>query len=167
MQATGWVLSPSLTTYITNAATALSYGAELEMQVKITPELTLSGTFGYTNVEFDKFQDELGDYSGNKAPNAPKYTFSIGGQYRARKGFYAGVDLVGYGEMYLDTANTYLRDAYQLLNAKVGYEAGNWDIYLYGKNIFDEDYTMDGFGGEYFKVYSDPRKIGLKLTYRF
>ncbi|PIE66553.1 MAG: TonB-dependent receptor [Desulfobacterales bacterium] len=167
MQVTEWVLTPTLANYITNAATAKSYGIEMEILAKITSQFTLTGSFGYTHVAFDEFQDAMGDYSGNKTPNAPDYTFAIGGQYRTRNGFYAGVDMVGYGKMYLDATNSYSREAYQLANAKVGYEAYKWDIYLYGKNLFDEDYTMTGIGNGFFKVYSNPREIGIKFTYRF
>jgi len=165
MQVTEWV-SPSLS-YITNAATAVSYGAELEVQARITPQFTITGNIGCTNAEFDEYQDALDNYCNNKAPNVPGYTFSLGGQYRTGNGFYAGVDVTGCGKMYLDNANRHQRDAYQLVNAKAGYEAARWDIYLYGKNIFDQDYTMDGFAGGFYKVYSDPREVGLKFTYRF
>nr|WP_319395859.1 TonB-dependent receptor [uncultured Desulfobacter sp.] len=151
-------------TYITNAATAVSYGAELELQVKITPQFTITANVGYTNVEYDEYRDDSGDYSDNKAPNVPEYTFAIGGQYRPGNGLYVGVDLVGVGKTYLERTNTYERDAYQLINAKIGYEAESWDVYLYGKNIFDEDYSSKG---ETYITYSDPREIGLKLTYRF
>ncbi|WP_321413871.1 TonB-dependent receptor [uncultured Desulfobacter sp.] len=150
--------------YITNAATALSYGVELEIQAKITPQFTMTGNVGYTNVKFDEYQDESGDYSDNNTPNVPEYTFAIGCQYRTGNGFYVGVDLIGVGKTYLERTNTYKRDAYQLVNAKIGYEAENWDIYLYGKNIFDEDYSSEG---ETYVYYSDPREIGVKLTYRF
>ncbi|WP_321414656.1 TonB-dependent receptor domain-containing protein [uncultured Desulfobacter sp.] len=149
--------------YITNAGTAVSYGAELEVLAKITPRFTMTANAGYTNAEFDEYQDAAGDYSDNKAPNVPEYTFAIGGQYRAGNGFYANVDWVCVGKTYLERTNTYERDAYQLINAKVGYEAENWDIYLYGKNIFDEDYSSQTSNYVY---YSDPREIGVKLTYR-
>jgi len=149
--------------YITNAGTAASYGAELEILAKITKQFTMTANVGYTNVEFDEYQDAADDYSNNKIPNVPEYTFAIGGQYRAGNGFYANVDWVSVGKTYLERTNTYERDAYQLINAKIGYEAENWDIYLYGKNIFDEDYSEEGATYIY---YSDPREIGVKLTYR-
>ena len=150
--------------YITNAGTAVSYGAELEVRARITPQFTMTGSIGYTNAQFDEYQDASGDYSDNKAPNVPEYTFSIGAQYRARNGFYAGADLTGVGDTYLERTNTYKRDAYLLVNSKVGYESENWDIYLYAKNIFDEDYSMEAAT---YKNYSEPREIGAKLTYRF
>ncbi len=150
--------------YVTNAGTAASYGVELEAQAKITPQFTMTASVGYTNVAFDEYKDELGDYSDNRPSDVPEYTFAIGGQYRTANGLYVGVDLLGVGEMYLERTNTYKRDAYQLVNAKIGYEAENWDVYLYGKNIFDKDYSGEG---PQFIFYSPPREIGVKLTYRF
>ncbi len=150
--------------HVTNVGSAVSYGVELEAQAKITPQFTMTGSLGYTNVTFDEYKDILGDYGDNKVPNIPEYTFAIGGQYRATNGLYVGVDLLGSGEMFLERTNKYKRDAYQLMNAKIGYEAETWDVYLYGKNIFDKDYSSEGAGGIF---YSLPREIGIKLTYRF
>ncbi len=151
----------------TNAAKAKAYGAEVDMSARIGNGFTLTGGFGYTHIEFDEFADALGDYKGNKTPYAPEYTFSIGGQYRMENGIYAGIDFLGYGKMFLDKANQFPRKAYQLVNAKLGYEGENWDVYLYGKNILDKEYSTDGYFGGFFTMYSEPREIGLKLTYRF
>lgn len=150
--------------YLTNVASGKSYGAELEVQAKITPYFSMTSSVGYINAEFDDFEDYSGDYSGNKVPESPDYTFSIGGHYRVDNGFYAGVDLIGVGSMYLDKENEREKDAYQLINAKIGYEAENWDLYLYGKNVFDEDYSKVG---KTYITYSVPREAGVKLTYRF
>ena len=79
-------------------------------------------------------------------------------------GLYARADLVGYGDMYFDKANEYKRDAYQIVNAKIGYETEHYDIYLYGKNIFDEEYD---YVNTTYTTYSDPGEVGLQVTYRF
>ena len=153
--------------YTTNAAEATAKGVELEMTAIVTDGLSIMGGFGYTDIEFDKFSDALGDYKGNKNPNAPEYTFNIGAQYRHLSGFYARADLIGYGEMYFDKANEYSRDAYEIVNAKVGYEAEHFDVYLYAKNLFDEEYDSDGIYSGMYIIYSDPREIGLQAVYRF
>jgi len=150
--------------YITNVGSGTSYGIELEAQARITAQFTMTANWGYTNMEYDEYNDGKIDYSNNTAPNVPEYTFAIGGQYRAGNGFYVGADLIGVGGTYLDKANKYTRDAYQLVNTKIGYEAEIWDIYLYGKNIFDEDYSSVGSSTTF---YSEPREVGVKLTYRF
>jgi iron complex outermembrane receptor protein len=129
--------------------------------------LTVTAGFGYCDIEFDEFQDSLGNYEGNKNPYAPDYTFNLGAQYRHENGFYARAEMVGYGKMYLDKANEYSQDAHQLVNAKIGYETEHFDIYLYGENVFDAEHDAYGYYGGYYVVYGDPREIGLKLVYRF
>ncbi len=156
-----------LRTYRTNAAKATGKGIELEIMGRVTNDLTLSGSYGYSNVEFVEFADAKGDYAGNKNPNAPEYTYNLGAHYRHPMGITARVDLIGCGKMYFDKANNYSRDPYEIVNMKVGYETENLDIYLYGKNIFDKDYTSYGWYGGYYTVYSDPGEVGLEVTYRF
>ena len=153
--------------YITNSAEATAKGVELEMTAKVFDDLSLMAGFGYSDVEFDSFKDALGDYEGNKNPYAPEYTYNIGAQYRHYSGFYARGDLIGYGKMYFDKANEYSRDAYKIVNAKVGYEAEDFDIYLYAKNLFDKEYDSEGFFDGMYTIYSDPREIGLQAVYRF
>jgi iron complex outermembrane receptor protein len=153
--------------YTTNAAEATSMGAELEITARVLEGLTLTAGFGYTDIEFDSFEDALGDYEGNKAPYAPDYTFNLGAQYRHRSGFYARADMAGYGEMYFDKDNMFSRDPYEIINARIGYEAGKFDIYLYAENLFDEEYDSEGYYGGYYVVYSEPREVGLQLVCRF
>ena len=153
--------------YITNAAEATGKGVELEMTARVFDGLALMAGFGYSDVEFDDFKDALGDYKGNKNPYAPEYTFNIGAQYRHSSGFYARGDLIGYGKMYFDRANEYSKDAYEIVNTKIGYEAEHFDIYLYAKNLFDKEYDSDGYYGGFYTIYSAPREIGLQAVYRF
>lgn len=156
-----------LTYYITNAAEATSQGMELELTAQISKGLTLMGGFGYTDIEFDDFSDANGNYEGNKNPFAPDYTFNIGAQYRHTNGFFCRADLIGYGEMFLDKANQYSQDGYQIVNAKIGYEMQNFDIYLYGKNIFDKEYDSIGYYGGTYVVCSSPGEVGLQIVTRF
>jgi iron complex outermembrane receptor protein len=105
--------------YVTNAAEATGKGVELEITARVFDGLSLMAGFGYTDIEFDDFEDALGDYEDNDNPWAPEYTFNIGAQYRHYSGFFARCDLIGYGEMYFDKANDYSRDAYEIVNAKI------------------------------------------------
>lgn len=155
-------------TYLTNAATATGMGAELELTARPIDGLSLIASFGYNNIEFDEFNDVRGDYKGNQNPFAPEYTYNLGAQYRhAVSGFYARADLIGYGKMYFDKANNYSRDAYQIVNAKIGYEADSFDLYLYAKNLFDTEYNSVGYYEGFITIYSPPREVGLQLVYRF
>jgi len=153
--------------YISNAAEATSKGFEIELNGKITEQLSLFSSYGYTNIKFDKFEDINGNYKGNTNSYAPKYNYNIGMQYRDIKGYFARADLNGYGKTYFDKENKNSRDAYNLVNMKLGYEAKSYEVYLYGKNIFDKKYDSIGAHGGYFNIYSPPREVGIQLAYRF
>ncbi|BBO85431.1 TonB-dependent receptor [Desulfosarcina ovata subsp. sediminis] len=105
--------------YVTNAGKASAMGGEIEMRANLFDGLVLNANLGYCDIKFDEFQDAIGDYQDNHATCAPKYTFNLGAQYRYPLGFFARVDLIGYGKMYLDRANTYSRDAFEIINAKI------------------------------------------------
>lgn len=157
----------AISNYRSNAAKSTSKGVEVEIDARVTQALSLFASYGYSKITFDSFSDAMGDYKGNTNPYAPAYNYNIGGQYRHQNGCYARVDLNGYGKMYFDKANQFSRDAYSLLNAKVGYEAGSFDLYLYAKNLFDKKYDSDGYYSGYYTIYSPPREIGVSLTWRF
>ena len=159
--------APPMDLHISNSAEATGYGLELEMQALVTKSLTLDASFGYSHVEFDDFREGDISYDGNKSPFAPEYTFNIGAQYRMENGLYTRMDVVGYGKMFLDKANKYSRDPYELVNAKIGYEGDDVDVYLYGKNLFDTKHDTEGYYGGLFTLYSPPREVGIELAYRF
>ena len=167
MQVKIYPIEGSGKSYIDNAAKATSKGFEIGLNAKLTDTIELFGAFGYTDVTFDEYKDANGDYSGNKNTWAPEYDYNIGIQYRGEQGYFARVDLNGYGKTYWDVANKYSRDPYRVVNMKIGYEQESYDIYLYGKNIFDEEYHTINMTNSNEVIYSQPREIGIQLTYRF
>ena len=152
-------------TYTTNAAKATGQGFELEVIALPTTGLTVSAGFGYSDIEFDEFKDAGGNYEGNKKPFAPEYSYNFGIQYRSALGWYCRADLAGYGKMYVDKANKFKRDPYKIVNVKLGYEHDRFDIYLYGENVFDEEYDTLYSDGCYV-YYSEPVEIGVQIRFR-
>lgn len=154
-------------TYLTNAAEATGKGVELEARARLMKGLDFMAGFSYNLMEFDEFEDISGNYQGNQNPYAPKFSYNVGVQYRSGRGCYARADLIGYTKMYLDKANQYSRPAYQIVNAKVGYEAPGWDVYVYARNLFNETYDSVGYFGGSYVIYSDPGEVGLQAVLRF
>jgi len=97
---------------------------------------------------------------------APKYDYNLGFQYRVMDGYFARADISGAGPMYTDKQNTNKIDSYELVDIKIGYEKKSYEVYLYGKNIFDKEHNIEGYGTIY-TIYSKPREIGVQLAYRF
>jgi len=150
----------------TNAAKATSQGIETSVTFRINRYAHIFGGFSYNDIEFDEYKDVRGDYSGNRTTFSPEYNFNLGVVFRSDRGFYASADITGYGDMYLDSKNQYKRDAYELVNAKLGYEQDHFDIYIYGKNLFDKRYDTIGHYNGVYSYFSPPREIGLQAAYR-
>lgn len=162
---------------VENAASAHSQGIELELQARPLRDLTLFAGFGYAESKFDDWkslQDDgtIHDFEDNYLPNAPKYTYNLGIAYRNQKGFFSRADLLGTGEFYGDAENNTRQEAYEIVNLRFGYEADRWDIVLWCKNLFDEEYVTALYDnsdmglGELVQD-GEPRMIGLTATYRF
>ena len=152
-----------LKSYRSNAAEATSKGVELELSA----QLRAFASVGYNETTFNTFKDDVGDYEGKTNPFAPDYNYNIGVEYRGLNGLYGRCDINGYGEMYFDKANQFKRDAYDLVNVKLGYETEDFDLYLYGKNIFDKVYDSKGYYNGFFTIYSPPREVGITANWRF
>lgn len=159
---------------IKNAAEAHSQGVELEVQASTLIGLDLIAGVGYMDTEIDKWTATEADfgqyeYSGKELSNAPEYTYNLGAQYRMACGFFGRVDLLGVGDFYFDTKNNIKQSAYQLVNLRIGYESRHYDIILWAKNVFDEEYAKRkvDWGGEQLGQDGDPRMFGIKATYRF
>ncbi len=158
-------ISPAVA-YVSNAAKATSKGFEMETSYRIFKPLTVFANIGVAQTKFDSFSDAPGDYAGNNNPFAPTYNYAAGFAYRDALGIFARFDLSGQDSFYTDKANTFKNDAYAIMNAKIGYEAKYYEIYLYGKNLADQKYDTKGYFNS-FTILSPPRELGVQLALRF
>lgn len=158
--------------YFVNAAKAESYGVELDVQYKPLPGLTLTGSLGYLESEIKDWTTEgynAWDYSGNKTPGAPEFSYAAGAIYRWESGFFVGADVVGLSSYYANAENDRKLDGRTLINARAGYEGERFDVMLWARNIFDEDYeerSMSWMGGTLIQQ-GEPCSFGLLVAYKF
>ena len=165
------VLEPPSTYLIRNAAEATIVGAESDVAVQLAPGIELLTGGGVLRATFGDYQvDPSTDLKGNHLPAAPSYDAYIGVQWRGASGFVARVDLSALGACYGDDRNQIEQDAYQLLSARVGYEADHWAVYLWGRNLGDSGYVtraaVSPFGTPV-AVSGEPRTIGATAVARF
>ena len=155
-----------------NATETNIYGFELEVFYALTDTLSLNGFIGYTHAEYDEYIDPMTgvDYQGNSAVNIPEYNAGLFLEYRNPSGIFARLEMQNTGSCYFDRANTHKQSAYTLYNMKMGYERDKWDIYLYVKNLSDEQYFLEAYDDPsigWVGTIGNPRTIGLALNYRF
>jgi iron complex outermembrane receptor protein len=154
---------------IVNAASATSRGLEAELRLRPLTGLELRGNLGYTEATFNSFMYNGVSYAGHRVPSVPSVTYLIGGAYRFLDGFFANAELVGTGEIQWDAANSRHQAPYQLVNAKAGYEGSHYEVYLWGKNIFNQVYATRAFtmSDTWYGRAGDPATVGVNLSFFF
>ncbi len=145
-----------------NAASARTYGVELEMQARPVRGLTLSGTLAYLDAKYRHYTGAYTaafgafDATGKRLNNAPKWAFTVGAQYEfplAGGNSYIGADYKWQDDLYFSPANDGVggvsgypeqQKAYGLLNARVGWTSddGRYGIALVGRNLLDKNYVV-------------------------
>ena len=108
--------------------------------------------------------------------NQPDYTLAVGGSYRHPSGWFARIDASAKDAFYFDVSHDQKSTAYELVNARVGFEATGWTAQLWVRNIFDEKYAVRGFffGNEppdfpatLYTRLGDPRQVGITFEKSF
>jgi iron complex outermembrane receptor protein len=121
-------------------------GVELGLAAELLAGLTLSGTYTYTDLEFEKFTN-VPLAEGNRLPGVPKHTAYVELAYAHESGFFAKWDWSRVGALYADNLNATRIDAYDVSNLVLGWDIpiGEWTLRpSFGvNNLFDERYFQE------------------------
>lgn len=165
--------------YTNNAGKSKSSGLEVNITARPIQNLKFNFAFGSTNAEFEEYGydtfDSSGntvgheDYSGKIIPNVPAYTYNLSATYRMLDKLFTRAELQGIGDFYFDADNTEKQEAYQLVNAQIGYEMENFDFYIRGRNLADQTYATRGFimNNTVYGRVGDPQTIEVAINGRF
>lgn len=157
---------------ILNANEVTSKGIELDAAWAPVDGLTIRGSLGYVNAQFDSYDDPfnpLVSFNGNDVPFIPEYTGSLGIRYDFDCGFYAQTSARVSGSTNFDAANAsaFSQNSYLIWDAEIGYETENYTIALFGRNLLDEEYytfiNPQIFAGS----PGTPQVFGVRLTTTF
>ena len=167
--------------FIENIDKGSNYGLEWDVNWQFDPMWKLDASLGLLDSEFKnysyrpRFQQPI-NLSGRDQAHAPNYQFHIALQYQNPNGFFARAEFNAVDEFYFSNSHNEKSDPYQVVNARIGYEKKNWAVYLWGNNIFDEEYATRGFffandpnfeDVQRYVRLADRRQIGLTLRYDF
>ena len=120
-----------------NAGMSHTMGVELSLRGRAFDDrLDWFFNLGAVNAKFDEYDT----YNGNSIPFVPSTNFALGGSYRMNR-FFVGADLTGQGYTEWNEANSFGQKAYVLLGAHVGYDFGNCNVKLWGRNLTDTKYN--------------------------
>jgi len=169
--------------FYANVGQARIYGAESNVDYRITDNWSVQGSASYTDshlisTTYSTFEGNVGErlpfiayfnYSANL-----RYDHPLGATFK----WYGQFDLAHKGDMWDDLhvqgSNGFprmLQPAYTLLNLRLGLnpESGRWNAELYCTNLTDKNAIIYTNTGNFDLRYTtnEPRVIGVRLNYRF
>ena len=159
-----------------NAAKGETRGLEAEIQWLAGESWEFYANLGLLDAKFAHYSTPQVDLSGRAQAHAPDYTLAFGGHYRHPSGWFARVDVSMKDEFFFDVSHDQTSTAYELVHARLGYEADNWTAQLWVRNLFDKSYAVRGFffGNEppdfparLYTRLGDPRQVGITFEKRF
>lgn len=162
--------------YTENLDSAQNYGLEASANWSVNNHWSVYGSAGLikTNVKGEAISGNQYITSQDQ-PHAPNYQINLGAQYRSTNGFYAQADVTAVDSFYFDNIHAFKSETYQLINARIGYETHDYEVYLWAKNITDERYAtrgysfdmnMDGNDQDFVRL-GDPRQLGITARVYF
>ncbi len=155
---------------IINADRVEAIGLEGELTWRPVDRLLIQASAGWTKTEFDDHTGPGGnDLSGNEVPFIPEFTASLGARYDFQSGFFAQTAVRFVGSTFYDEGNSNAtrQASYNVWDAEIGYQADNWTVAAFARNLLDEEYYT--FINSQISAGSpgDPAVLGLRFGLEF
>ena len=174
-----------------NAAASRSKGVELEANLQVSPQLTLSGAVSYLDAEFVKFPgaqvyspSDTGtgnvshtnvDLSGVRMLRSPEWSGNVSADYEVdtQVGTFGAFALLAFSSSYgLDPGNLVRSGSYERLDGELSFAPAGIDglrLVAWVKNLTDTKYlTLASVSTLASAVsYSDPRTFGVRAEFSF
>jgi len=161
---------------ITNAGEVRIDGAEVDLQARLTPSITLRGGVAYTDATFLSFKNGGGvgvNFDGNRLPYAPRLKSALSVEYVLPLGGLQVRSSLGYTHTGEQTSNANGAPVnripgHDLFNARIALEGGDtrrWSVGLWVRNLTDREYTTVNATNALQQaraIYGSPRTIGLQ-----
>ncbi len=170
----------------TNGGTAVSKGVEFSATARPMDGLSLFAGGSLTSARLTEDTPAItGGLKGDRLPFAPKYTFTLGGDYERMlykdySGFVGATwSLVGEQNPGFDTTyqavfgKRFQIPSYGRLDLRAGVRTGRWTLEAFAKNVTGSDglINVEGYGaqpnGALLVAPLRPRTIGASLTANF
>lgn len=151
-------------------------GLEIDATVRPTKWLTFFGAFGYIDAKIRKLAANPAAV-GKTPPYVPETTLTLGSSVDIplddTKNFIGRVEYNRTGRTEYNTINDpdFARTPYSVVNGRLGIKTDNWDMTLWGRNLFNKRYVKEiapiiaGTANAF--SLADLRTYGLEVRFRF
>ncbi len=146
--------------FMINAGEQKADGIELEAEWSITPQIQLLAGYAYLDGEIIRSND--GD-QGARIGDLPEHNAKLDIRYQLNDNWNLRAGSSYISDRLLTNASNYELDAYQLINASIGYQQQDWSATLFLNNLLDEEY-YSASGNRFVVIPGDPRSFSFRLN---
>lgn len=161
-----------------NATEGTNYGIEAALNYQISDNLHGFANLGWLKTKIDGVSRQDGSIIDNREQaHAPKYQVNVGINVNFSDSLSWLVEVDAKDDFYYSFTHDQRSDKMLLAHTSVDYQAGNWKISLYARNLFDEQYANRGFyfgndpRDEYathtYEQFGEPRRVGVNINYQY
>jgi iron complex outermembrane recepter protein len=162
------------------------HGFELDVSALPLPALQAGISLGLTRSHIDRYDTSVfaglpvaGDFTGNRLPQSPEYSYSVYTQYQARlrdgTSLTPRLEWEGSGGNYFwEVDNVDRRAAQNLVNLRLTAQRAAWNVSAFLENALDERYILELLPAEWSGVPTGDiakaargRHWGVQATYTF
>jgi len=165
---------------VINADVGRNYGMELESSFQLTDNINVFANLGLLNAKVEQRLNAKGELVPERdLAQAPSYTFNIGTKIDIMDNVFLRIEADGKDEYFFSDGHNEKSNSFTLVNARLTYQLDEWSLALWGKNLFDREYYVRGFGGfsndprddyanaqPYYQI-GDGRMLGVSANYQF
>ncbi|MDB5397954.1 MAG: pdt [Rhodospirillales bacterium] len=159
-----------------NFGAAESYGVEIEIRARVTPNLTIGASGGLDRAIITQSPNQLTAATGANILNVPKYTLTFDAEYNYPISdeidafIRADYDLTGSSHgAFVESDPAFKQPAYGVMNGSIGVTEGPYEVSLYAKNLLDNQQIIQrpsiNFVQEGYTLR--PLTVGLKGSMKF
>ncbi len=162
--------------YTDNAANGDLYGVEVDHSWKVSSRFNIRALTTIMQSNIYDFKTSTREVDGRDQSHSPRWSYDIAADYQITDQAYAGISSNGKASFYFDDQHDRRSSPYGLLNARIGYNMGNWNLEGWATNILNKRYDLRGFyfgneppdfpEKEYVQL-GDPRVVGITLRCKF
>ena len=166
---------------IDNAGKSTQWGGELLIDWKASDTVDMYFSAAYIDTNFDEFSETLaaGDFTGNRFPYSPEWSFAGGMTWRVTNHLTWDINFTYQDESYTGAGNDdfadqqrenfpdstiesygYQNDSFLIMNTNVAYNKDDWYVGVYANNLFDNLYVS--WGGNTVSV-APPLTFGARI----
>ncbi len=187
MQAKAWILFPPAEwkSYLDNVENGSNQGIEFSFSFRASDRLTLDAGLGLlkaklgdlTVQDIDSFPPTPVDQSSRDQAHAPDHQFFIAANYLITPSFSLNIQVEGKDCFFFSNGHDIKSDSFSLTHATLRYQFEQYNLALWARNLFNEDYKVRGFyfannplngwiNEPYFQ-FGEPRTFGLTARVNF